>query len=204
MEKSNIEILQEFAERSNRKLYFQEGQYPLSTYRQIPRFKRTAYIPNNTNETCYFVLSGDPYNSVDKLNTFCGVYFPLEIPLSTKINLREKNILDKINPFLSSKILKTGYANFDSLVVATGNSVHLVEKYLHDVRFNDVVVDTLSKSPELNFSINESNVDFVPALKNKSHFAIINPQQWVLDSSTIEEWFKKIEIVRQTIIKVKY
>jgi len=204
MEKTNIETLQEFAQKSNRKLYFQEIQYPLSTYRQIPRFKRFAYIPNNANETSYFVLSGDPYNSVDKLNTFCGVYFPLEIPLSTKINLREKNILDKINPFLSSKILKTGYANFDSLVVATGNSVHLVEKYLHDVRFNDVVVDTLSKSPELNFSINESNVDFVPALKNKSHFAIINPQQWVLDSSTIEEWFKKIEIVRQTIIKVKY
>jgi len=204
MEKTNIETLQEFAQKSNRKLYFQEIQYPLSTYRQIPRFKRFAYIPNNANETSYFVLSGDPYNSVDKLNTFCGVYFPLEIPLSTKINLREKNILDKINPFLSSKILKTGYANFDSLVVATGNSVHLVKKYLHDVRFNDVVVDTLSKSPELNFSINESNVDFVPALKGKSHFAIINPQQWVLDSSTIEEWFKKIEIVRQTIIKVKY
>ncbi|MBN1112165.1 MAG: hypothetical protein JXA53_04550 [Bacteroidales bacterium] len=149
------------------------------------------------------MLSGDPYNSVDKLNTFCGVYFPLEIPLSTKINLREKNILDKINPFSSSKVLKTGYANFDSRVVTTGNSIHLVKKYLQDIRFNDVVVDTLSKSPELNFSINESNVDFVPALKGKSHFAIINPQKWVLDSSVIEQWFKIIDIIRQSIIKIE-
>lgn len=195
-EKSNIELLKEFAYYTKREIFYKEEQYPLSSYRQIPRFKTTVYIPNNKEGTSYFVLYSDPYCKIGEHTSFCGVYIPIKVPLTTKINFRKKDILDKLNPFNNGKLLNTGNSFFDSKVVTKGNNIQLTQSLLTETGFQNKIIESF-KLNELNmFSINETDVDFVEDLKGKSHFCIYNPQKWILDNSIIEKWFEIIEEIR--------
>ena len=49
--------------------------------------------------------------------------------------------------------------------------------------------------------INECNLDFVPAFKDKSHFGIFSRLKWILDMTIIEDLFTKIEKIREQINK---
>ena len=200
-QKSNLEILQDFAKRTGRKIFFKEEQYPLSSYRKIPRYKRTVYIPNNAEETSYFVLYGDPYATIGEHTFFCGVYFNIELPGKTRINFRSKNIVDKLNPFLSTRSLKTENKSFDSKVVTSGNDIGLIHRHFSNLQLQELIKNTLKADPLLIFSVNETNLDFVPNLKEKSHLGLVNPTQWILDDSAIEQWFKTIESVRGIMMK---
>ncbi len=197
---SNIEILKEYAYRTKRNIIYNEEQYSLSIYRKIPRFKQSVIIPNNSDNSSYFVLFADPYYKIGDYTAFCGVYIPIKTPLNTLLNLREKNILDRLNPFLSKKSLFTGDYNFDSKVVSSGNDYSIFNQLFNDRSLQNLILDTFRIKSLHYFSINETNVDFVPELKGKSHFCIYNPQEWILDESIFEKWFEVIEKVREILI----
>jgi len=200
-QKSNIEILQEFATNTNRKINFKEEQYPISVYRKIPRYRRSVIIPNNSNETSYYILYGDPYNKIGEYTVFCGVYFPIDIPLTIKLNFRQKDILDKLNPFLSKKIIKTENWVFDSKVITTGKDLKIIQHLFKDDKLCSLMIEAFKMNVLLNFSINETNVDFVTNLEGKSHFCLYNRQQWILEDSIIEKWFEITENIRELLMK---
>lgn len=199
-EKTNIEILEEFAKNTNREIFYTEEEYPVSFIRKIPKYKRTVYIPMNKEESIYFILYGDPFSKIGVDTFFCGMYFPINVPLPTKLNFRKKDVLDKVNPFTRKEIVKTGNRFFDSKVVTRGNDFKLIHSMLVDKQFQKTIIDSFKMKGLFYFSINETNVDFVEKFKGKSHFCIYNPQNWVLDFSIVEKWYKMIEEIRTILI----
>ena len=200
-EKSNIQKLQDFARKTGRQIYFTEEQYPLPSYRKIPKFKRTVYIPYDHSNQLYFVLFGDPYYKIAEHTIFCGIYFKTNIPQAARLNFKRKDILDKLNPFLSKKTIKSGSRFFDSKIVTAGNDDSIVNRYFNHSVLQRLMIESLDSKYFLNFSINETNVDFVPDLADSSHFALVNSQEWVLEERTIESWFQKMKQIHDIFVK---
>jgi hypothetical protein len=84
IEKTEIEILREFAKSTNRSIVDNEIPYPLSGIRTFRKFRRMVYVPNNTENTSYFIWFSDPYAKIGLPTIFCGAF----IPLSPKIKSR--------------------------------------------------------------------------------------------------------------------
>ncbi|WP_430817757.1 hypothetical protein [Carboxylicivirga sp. RSCT41] len=200
-EKSNIQKLQDFARKTGREIHYTEEQYPLPSYRKIPKFKRTVYIPYDESHEMYFVLFGDPYYKITEYTVFCGIYFKTNMPKASILNFKRKDILDKLNPFLSKKTIKSGSRFFDSKIVTAGNDGAIVNRYFKHSVLQRLMIESLDSKYFLNFSINETNVDFVPDLAGSSHFALVNPQEWVLEERTIESWFQKMKQIHDIFVK---
>ncbi|WP_439182259.1 hypothetical protein [Carboxylicivirga taeanensis] len=204
VESTNIDKLKDFAKRSGRQIVLKEEQYTLPAYRKIPHFKRTVYIPYDEHKQLFYVLFSDYYNGISGPNIFCGIYFKTAIPKATQLNFRPKNIIDKLNPFLAAKVLKTNSRFFDSKVVTSGNNASSVRHYFSNSVLQRMMIENLSTDMFMNFSLNETNVDFVPELKEVSHFALLNPQEWVMDPQTIERWFTSMQRIHSYLRNTTY
>jgi len=196
--KTAIEILVEFAKRTNRQVEFTEKAYPSSALHPVTYHRRTLYIPNNVSKTSYFVCFGDS-KEFGKHATFSGVFFPVEVPTSTFIEVRKKDFMDKLNPFLNKKNHTTGYRNFDSKVIITGNDPRAVYKIFDKSKIRELTLKVFDLDNGLIVSINGDEINFVPGLKGKSYFGIYSIQEWILDRSFIEKMFVLIEEFRETI-----
>ena len=203
LDKNNrdIEILCEFAKNTNRNITFKEIPYPTSYGFRLTKYRTTVYIHNNQDESSYFICFWDPYHKIGEYTNFSGVFIPISLDRTKTFNIREKNILDKLNPFSDSKNCKTGFRDFDSKVVITGNDPPLIASFFHDKKVQNLIIQALKIKQAMWIGLNDVNVEFVPGLKNKSHFCIYNSQGWFLENSQIEKLFEIIEEIRILIGK---
>lgn len=196
-EKSNIEILRAFAKATNRSIVDKETPYPKTGIQTFQKFKRTVYIPNNTENTSFFIWFSDPYAKIGQPTIFCGAFIPLSSEIKSKINIRSKNVLDKLKIF--SKTNNLGSNRFDSKVIISGIIDAATKRLLSQTRVQDQLLKAMEIDSRMNISINEYKFDFVPELENRTYLSIINPQSWDLESKTIEDLFRQIEKIRNTI-----
>lgn len=199
--KTTIELLSEFAEKSRRKIFSTEIPYYTGTVvYPVINHKRTFYIPNNSDEQSFLVGYNDP-KSFGENELYFGVFFPLEIPNTKIIKIRRKDILDKLNPFMYKKNFKTNSNSFNSLTVINGNDISLVDMFFNNNITQRLVLESLNNIDDLNLNIgiNEFNLDFIPSFKDKSNFGIFTKQKWIVDYNLIEALFKKIERFRVLI-----
>ena len=197
MEDSNIKILKEFAKSTNRSIEIEEIAYPVTGIRTFQQYKRIIYIPNNPEKTSYFVWFSDPYENIGLPSVFCGAFIPLSSNITSKINIRKKNIIDKLKIF--SKNNKIGNKDFDSKVVISGSINSYTNKLLSKSRIQYQLLEALENNLLINISLNEYNIDFIPELKGETYLSIINPQSWTIESKDIEQMFKQIEKIRTHI-----
>jgi len=141
-QKTTIEILSEFAECSNRKIFFSEIPYPGTIMNAVTNHKRTLYIPNNSFEQSFLIGYQDP-KSLNENELYFGVFFPLPIPTSKALKIRKKDFLDKLNPFSKKMILKTNCEQFDSLTIITGNDISLVNRFFSNIETQKLVLESL-------------------------------------------------------------
>ena len=120
-DKSNIEVLREFARATNRAIVDEEVQYPVSGIGKIPKYKRMIYMPNNANKTSFFIWYGDPYARIGLPTNICGAFIPLPSRVKSKLNIRARYIFDRFNLFSKTKSNKIGNEHFDSKVIISGN-----------------------------------------------------------------------------------
>lgn len=193
MEKSNIELLEEFAIKTKREVYTEEKDYKSQFSSRFPKFKRTVYIVDKSDLPVYFILYSDPYYKMAIDTVFCGVYIPISVPTASKITFTKKNFIDRMNPFPSKEIIKSGDFKFDSKILMKGNNPALAQKLARNILFQRLLIESFKMKEFFYFSINDTDVDFVEDLKGKSHFSICNPINWILDFDVIEEWFKVIK-----------
>jgi len=198
-EKSNIEILREFAKSTNRSIVVKEIPYPLTGIRTFQRYKRMIYVPNNHEKTSYFIWYSDPYAKIGYPTIFSGAFIPLSSRIKSRINIRNRNITDRLNIFSKSKADKIGSKYFDSKVVITGNIDTSVKRFLSQSRIQDQLLKALKIEGYMNISLNEYKIDFVPGLKDSHYLSIINPQSWDLEKNDIENIFRQIEKIRNII-----
>ncbi len=197
--RSNIEVLKDFARRTNREIYYKEEEYPMSGYRKIPQFRYFVFIPINENKTSFFVLFSDPYYTIGQYTVFCGVFTELPFQIEGKVNIRKRNIIDKLNPF--EKRVNADFVSnrFSKNTVLFYEYESDLRKLLNNVMVEERILDVVDKSDLMHVSINEYNVDFVPELKGKTCLSVVNPQSWVFEDAEIEEYFKLVERVREHI-----
>lgn len=193
-EKSNIEILREFAQSTNRAIFEKELAYPKSGIGTIQKFKNMVFIPNNAEKTSFFIWFSDPFGGIGSSTVFCGAFIPIPSFIKSKINIRRKNVLDKIDVFAKSN--KMGIESFDSKFIIKGDIGVAEKRLLSPSKIQDLLMKALDIEGILNISINEHNLDFVPELKGNSYLSIINPHTWILERDFIEEGFRQIEKIR--------
>lgn len=198
-EKSNIEVVKDFAKSTNRLVVAEELPYPLTGIRTFQKYRRMIFIPNNKEKTSFFIWFSDPYAKIGLPTIFSGAFIPLPSNIKAKINIRNMNVLDKVNVISKAKSNKIGSDYFDSKVIITGEIDSTVKRFLTQPRIYDQLLKALKINSAINISINEYPLDFVPELSNTSYLAIINPQSWDLESVEIEKIFRQIEKVRDAI-----
>jgi len=186
MEKSNIEILRKFAKSTNRSIVDKEIPYPLTGIRTFQKYKRMIYVPNNPENTSYFIWFSDPYAKVGFPTIFSGAFIPLSTRIKSRINIRNTNILDRLNIFSKDKkIIKFGNDHFDSKVVISGTVDNSIKRLLSQYRIQDQLLKALNIEKYINISLNEYKIDFVPEFKGIPYLSIINPQSWDLERNDI-------------------
>lgn len=188
-QKTTIEKLAEYAKLTKRKIVFSEIAIPTSVLYGIARHKREVVIQNNEKSNCYYVCYKNP-ESFNEFAIYCGLFIPISISPSTKLNIKKKDILDKLNPFLAKKCLKIGNSNFDSKVIITSNNLTEIKRLFSSTKIQNLVLKALNIQETINIGINEIDIEFSSELKGKTLLGIYNKQRWIVDSNFIEDIFK--------------
>jgi len=187
--RSNIDILKEFAENTNREIFYKEEQYSLSIYRQIPRYKTTVYISENNNKSAIYALFNDPYLKTDSPNVFCGSFITIPDTIKGRINIRKVNTLDRLNIFrkksLPSFLSKDIIAN---TIIEYDNESDL-KILLNNKALEQLIIKAVNISDLTRVTINQLDTNFITPIKGETTLGIINPQQWIIDSIYIEKHF---------------
>lgn len=201
MEKSNIDLLKEFAKSTSRSIDAKEYLYPRTGISTTQKFKRSVYIPNNSDRSSFFIWFKDPYShsSIGQTVIFSGVFIPLRSNINGSLNIRNKYFIDKLNPFAGTKENSTGNSNFHSKVVISGDMDNLSKRILSSTKVQTQILNALKIESYFRVAINHFNIDFVPELKGKSTISIISQQGWEMNKATIEKMFACMEKLRTYI-----
>jgi len=187
-DKSAIEIIREFARKTGREAIFTEKPYPSTAMQRIVYHRRTIYLEGINNKAICFASFADS-REFGKYALFSGIFMPVELPLSTTISIRNKDILDKLNPFNKKKMPSSGIPSYDAKTVISGNDPLSVKKIFQERRFQRLVDQSLPLAPGIVIAVNEANIGFIPEFKGKSHLGIFITREWITDTSMIEGLF---------------
>jgi len=196
-DKSDIEILKEFAKSTNRTIAVNELPYPRTGIHTTQKYKRMVSIPNNQDRTSFFIWFNDAYSKIGQQVIFSGAFIPISSRIKSKIYIRNSFFFDKINFF--AKANKLGNRNFDSRATISGDMDAETKRLLSHSRLQNQILKALEIESCLSISINEFKIDFVPELNHTSYFSITNRNGWDIDKNNIENIFSRIEKIRDII-----
>jgi len=198
-DRSSKDIIEEYARITRRVAVYNETPYKLSGVYKFVKYRKFVYLPYDSLGKNYFVWVNDPLARIGYPTVFSGAFIPISSRIKSKLNIRSRNILDKLSFLKKSKVYSTGSKKFDSRVVIKGSYNSAEKRLLSQPRVQDQLLKALEISSYMTISINEYNVDFIPELKGKSYLSIINPQGWELESDSIDEIFRRMEKIRNII-----
>lgn len=202
-EKSDIEILQDYAKSTHRSIEVTEIPYPRTGIRSTQKFRRAVFMPNDARKTSFFVWFNDPYTkTIGQTVIFSGAFIPLSSRIKSRLEIRNRFILDKLNFFSKSKSNKTGNGAFDSKATILGDFDGAAKRLLLRADIQKQILLALDIRPHYHVSINQPQIDFVPELKGSATFSVLNAHGWEMDTDHIESIFKRIEKIAD-IIHVK-
>ncbi|NLE63366.1 MAG: hypothetical protein GX612_05960 [Bacteroidales bacterium] len=192
---SIVDIYEDFARKTKRKIYYAQTPYKGTIQYGMINLIKTLCIPNDSFANTFLLAYHNPY-LVNGNELFFGVFFPLSFDTSIKIDIREKDILDKLNPFLKHKTAKSNVPYFDSMTVMTTNDTYSIERLINHKKMQRFILDALKITKALHVGLNTCYTDFAPAFTNKSHFGIYTTQQWLSEDSVMEALFSQAERIR--------
>jgi len=198
-DKSDIEILREFAKSTNRSIEVKELLYPRTGISTTQKYKRMVCIPNNPEKTSFFIWFHDPYSKIGQTTIFSGAFIPLSTKIKSNLKIRNRYILDKLNLFAKTKDNRIGNEHFDSRVLISGTIDTETKRLLSSSKIQKQILMALEIERYFHISINQYRIDFVPELNKYPNFSIINRQGWEIDKKNIEKMFSRIEKIREMI-----
>lgn len=194
-EKSSIEILKEYASRTNRKIEYDEKIYP-NTY-QVIFHRRTLFIPNNESGSSYFVCFQDN-REMGEYRQFSGVFIPIEVPVTLEARIRRKDVLDKLNPKTKKRSIHID-SSFDSKFILMGNDDARIKKLFFNFTVQQLIIKMFELEDVMFIGINNVNTDFVPGLKGTSNLGVYTTQKWILERDEIEKLFLTAEAMKRLL-----
>lgn len=192
-DKSSIEILREYARRTNRKVEYSEKSYP--DVHPITFHRRTLYIPNNEFESSYFVCFHDS-KAMGEYKLYSGAFITIDVPVTLTARIRRKDWIDKMNPKIKRQTLSIDNT-FDTKLLLTGNDQSRIKKIFSNNTVRGIILKAFELEEVLYMGINTCEIDFVPGLKGKSNFGIYTTQKWILERDMIERLFFTVEALRR-------
>lgn len=201
-EKSAIEKLKDFALKTHRKIDCSEKAYPSNALYPVSYHRRFVCIPENELNTRFFICFGDS-RRLDNFALFSGVFFPVNVAAETKICVRKKHIVDKMNLFGRKKHYKTGSDSFDSQVVFEEFTAIGTNKIFTDLYNQKLMLKIFDFDMRLRIGVNMFNLDFIPELKGKSYLGIYTNQNWFTNSSEIEILFDLAEQLQKQSVFIR-
>ncbi len=194
-DKTAIEELKAFAKRTNRIIDFKDETYKASGINPRNLVKQHVIISGSDNVEAYFVNYCDMAGIGDRA-MYSGFFFPIAFPASTLIKVRQKNILDKVNPFFRKSEFTTQSKQFDSNVFIEENDERSAGKLFYSQSTQALILEIFDLDPRIKLCVNHINVDIVSELKNKSTLGVYITEQWLLDEKLIERLYQLIEKLR--------
>lgn len=203
MEKTNIELLQDYAKSSKRKITIKETAYPEPNIviRKFIKYKRTAYTVLNDLEKSFLVWFYDYHVPIVEQSIYCGAFIPLSIPKEVQIHIRSKTILHKLQLFGKNEYIKTGSSTFDSKVLVTTNETQEAKRLLSKAKIQKAILKALALDPAICISVNEKNINFVPQLKNQSYISILRPGFWYVENKEIDSLIRVSEVLENYLFE---
>ncbi|RXQ91513.1 hypothetical protein EO244_12245 [Ancylomarina salipaludis] len=194
-DKTAIEELKVFAKRTRREIDYKEETYIASGINPRNLVKQHAIISGSDDDEVYFVNYCDMAGIGDSA-MYSGFFFPIAFPSSTRIQVRQKNILDKVNPFSKKSEFTTQSKQFDSKVYIEENDECSAGKLFYSQSTQSAILEIFDLDPRIKLCVNHINVDIVSELKNKSTLGIYITEQWLLDEKLIEKLYQQVEKLR--------
>lgn len=191
-EESAIDPIKDYARKTGRELIYKERPYPAVAMQRNIYHRRTLYLKGTLGNTPCFACFADS-REFGKYALFSGIFIPVDLPLTSNISIRNKDILDKINPFNKNKQLKTAIPSMDRKTFITGNDPLAVKKIFQERRFQQLTDKALPLDPGIVIAINQADIGFIPAFENKSHLGIFITNEWITDTRLIEKLYNIAE-----------
>lgn len=194
-EKSVIDILKDYALSNNKEIKHYRDEYRVSSIK--PRFFYRSYsvINNVPNNSVLFVSYADS-KAFGESSFFSGLFFPISVSSSAKINIRRKDILDRLNVFLKPNIYRSRFSNFNSNVLIDGNDNYFASKLLDNNKVQDLILELLKVDARINIGVNNIKFAEVAELKNEFskdsneiYFEVYIKGEWFLETSVINNLF---------------
>ncbi len=202
MEKSSIEILTEFAEKTNRKAYTNEHIFRKATgLNPTTRSERNIYIPDNVNSDVFYIANDNYSTSLDKFAFFSGIFVPVEIDNGIEISMEERNIITNISSIFKKKGYSTGDFRFDRKVKIDTNNPRLTDRIFRKIAFKNESLKILKIQNALRIGTIPFKIDFVESFKDKFLLGAYTTIEWIMDEEKIEALFNYISEMKDTIEK---
>jgi hypothetical protein len=189
-EKSSLDILKEFAEKTGRECqsYKSAKAYLLTpSYHDKSQF---AIIPEEKQSKVSYIAY-DSYGSRGKIGgTYSGVFIPLELAdPDFWLEVRLKDALDKFKGLFSSKGLKVGHPPVDQVLFITGTDKDKIAGVFTDAGVYNEIIDLCQTIDAFRFSVNRKEVDFLNSLAGKPCLALYTTYDWIREGALIERLF---------------
>ncbi len=193
---SNQEILEEYAAANKLELNFIESAYPEPAFRKNrQKYKRKAWIIDKEDPAAYFVWHSDHYGTAGLLNTYCGAFRKSSLPQDIKLDMRKKDILDRLS--FGSK--STGIRSIDSTFVTVSTNWKIPGALSGNPRLLEEIHTSLKLYNNLHFSLNHVRPEFIPETHNHSFISIYLSETWITGADIISAMLQKIKTIGQQI-----
>jgi hypothetical protein len=111
----------------------------------------------------------------------------IDAPQETTINIRQRDILDKLNPFLKESEHKSINKEFNNAIVLEENDIFTTKSILGSTKFQKLVPTVFKIDQKLKVGINDMKIDFIEELKDKSYMGIYMLDDWLVAPEKIEQ-----------------
>jgi hypothetical protein len=184
---SNLQILQDFAKRTGRKIIANDVEYSSVPVKGIVYSKRMAWMPYNSEEEVFLVACNDMKDLSGK-GFYFGVFISLpDVRTEIEVTAKKRDVLDRINPFAGKDRFLTSDDGFNKRTVVSGNVDDHLSHILNNRKFQEQMEKALNIADGMMMGVNYVNLDFVPALKGKSVMGFFVLQQWFVEDEILEQ-----------------
>lgn len=198
-EGSAIDTLEKFAKETKRTIDAKETPYQSTAVHPVTYHLRKVSIPDTDKKEIFYLSYGNSREYGTYAN-FSGVFFPINAPLNTVIKVRNRDILDKINPFLSESDFKSDNKNFNKKVVIEENDIFTTQLFFSKTCVQKLIPSIFKHNQALRIGINDVKIDFIEEFKGKSHFGIYILDDWIVKPEEIEFLFEQIKTLKKLLI----
>lgn len=190
-EKTAIEILKEFAHRTNREAQTNVKDLSFFVNHTHIRHARTIWFPDKPGEKRYFAAFSNP-GLVGIRSIYSGVFIPIDVSQKAIANIRKKTIFDKLK---LPNLRKTGKFNnkkLDRKLMISGDQIEKTIKIIGDTKIQHEIYDFMKKNPVYRVVINDFDMSYIPELKSTSYLGLVRAY-WELYPEKIEYLFNEIK-----------